>query len=58
MIICYFWNQLGKGHFMFSNPAIPVVKLSEKHSYFFNTNKTVKYFLLKHSCLLFLVQDI
>lgn len=42
MIICYSWNQLDKGHFMFSDPAIPVVKLSEKHGYFFNANKPVK----------------
>jgi len=29
---------------MFSNPVIPVVKFSEKHSYFFNAYKTVKVF--------------
>lgn len=34
MSICYFWNQLGKGHFVFSNPEIPVVKLSEKQLFF------------------------
>lgn len=47
MSICYFWNQLGKGHFVFSNPAIPVVKLSEKHSCFFHANKAVKGFFVK-----------